>query len=101
MLTGRLAVQGVPSNELAIRFDSAIASFDATVEQLGNDVVLRVDSAVDASGAFVADGTEVIWGDHRTQIRRGEAEIWLPSNLIGNATPTVEILGLQRLATKQ
>ena len=95
-LTGRLSLQGVLSNELVIRFDSAIASFDATVERVDGDAVLRVASAVDSSGAFVADGTQVVWGDQTTQTRRGRAEIRLPSTLIGDTAPSVEILGLEQ-----
>lgn len=95
-LTGRLSLQGVLSNELVIRFDSAIASFDATVERVDGDAVLRVASAVDSSGAFVADGTQVVWGDQTTQTRRGRAEIRLPSSLIGDTAPSVEILGLEQ-----
>lgn len=95
-ITGRLSLQGMHSNELAIRFDSAIASFDAAVVRIGSDAVLRVESAVDASGAFVADGTEVVWGEQTAQTRRGAAEIRLPNNLVGNSASSVEILGLEQ-----
>ena len=97
MLTGSLSVHGVQSNEVTISFEPAIARFDATIERVDGDTVLRVESAVDSSGAFVADGTEVAWGDQRTQTRRGAAEIWLPSTLVGDSASVVEILGLEQL----
>ncbi len=95
MLTGRLEIQGVESNEITIDFASAIASFDARVEQIGADAVLRIDAAIDRDGAFVADGTEVRWGDERAQLRQGSAEIWVPADLLPTEVPAVAILGLE------
>ena len=94
-LVGFVEVQGERSNEVQIEFASAIASFDARIEQLGADAVLRIESALDPEGAFVADGTEVRWGEHNTQIRQGAAEIWLPAALVPEKLPSVEILGLE------
>ena len=92
-LRGYVEIHGVASNDVVIDFASAIASFDARVEFIGEEAVLRVDNALDPSGAFVADGTEVAWGDQRVSLRRGSAEIWIPALLV-DADATVEILGL-------
>ena len=78
---------------MAIEYATAIASFDARLEFIGEEAVLRVDNALDPSGAFVADGTEVRWGDLRASLRRGSAEIWIPASLV-DADARVEILGL-------
>lgn len=95
-LVGFVEIQGERSNEVQIEFASAIASFDARIEQVGADAVLRIDSVLDPEGAFVADGTEVRWGEHNTQIRQGAAEIWLPAALVPEELPLVEILGLEK-----
>ena len=92
-LTGYVEIHGVASNDIVIEYVSAIASFDARVEFIGEEAVLRVDNALDPSGAFVADGTEVTWGDLRASLRRGSAEIWIRASLV-DADETVEILGL-------
>ncbi len=92
-LTGYVEIHGIASNEVAIEYATAIASFDARVEFIGEEVVLRVDNALDPSGAFVADGTEVRWGDLRASLRRGSAEIWIPASFV-DADARVEILGL-------
>lgn len=97
-LTGRLEVQGQESNEISIEFTSGIASFEAELERIGDDVVLRIDDAIDPNGSFVADGTEVEWGEHVTQIRQGAAEIWLPAGLVADPVPSIEILGLEQHA---
>ena len=91
-LVGHLEIHGVASNQISIDFASAISGFDARVEFIGEEAVLRVDNALDQSGAFVADGTEVAWGDLRASLRRGSAEIWVPASLV-DAGATVEILG--------
>ena len=92
-LTGYVEIHGIASNEIAIEYATAIASFDARLEFIGEEAVLRVDNALDPSGAFVADGTEVAWGDLRASLRRGSAEIWIPASLV-DADARVEILGL-------
>lgn len=92
-LTGYLDIHGEASNTITINYASAIASFDARLEEIGEEVVLRIDNALDPSGAFVADGTEVIWGDLQASVRRGSAEIWIPTSLADTATQA-EILGL-------
>ena len=92
-LTGYVEIHGVASNDIVIDYVSAIASFDARVEFIGEEAVLRVDNALDPSGAFVADGTEVAWGDLRASLRRGSAEIWIPASLV-DADAMVGILGL-------
>lgn len=98
-LTGRLELQGQRSNEVSIDFASAIAGFDAELEAIGTDVILRVTRALDPNGAFVADGTEVQWGGYSSQIRHGGAEIRLPVSLIPDAIPSVQILGREQLPT--
>ncbi len=90
---GHLNIHGVVSNDVVIDYSSAIAGFDVRLEFIGQDAVLRVDGALDPSGAFVADGTEVTWGDHRASLRRGSTEIWVPAPLV-DANATVDILGL-------
>ena len=92
-LTGYVEIHGVASNDIVIDYVSAIANFDARVEFIGEEAVLRVDNALDPSGAFVADGTEVAWGDLRASLRRGSAEIWIPASLV-DADAMVGILGL-------
>ena len=99
-LTGHLEVQGRQSNRVSIEFSSGIAHFEAAIERIGDDVVLRVGDAVDSTGSFVADGTEVRWGEHVTQIRQGAAEVWLPAGLVADPVPGVQILGLERRATE-
>lgn len=98
-LTGHIELHGMVSNEVTIEFSSAIAGFEARIERVDSDVVLRIGPALDPDGAFVADGTEVRWGEQTTQTRRGTAEIWLPAALVPTIIPTVEILGLEQLPT--
>lgn len=92
-LTGYLDIHGVASNEVAIDYTTAITSFDARLEAIGEEIVLRVDNALDPAGAFIADGTHVTWGDQRASLSRGSAEIWVPAALADTTAP-VEILGL-------
>ena len=92
-LVGHLDIHGVASNEITVDYRSAIASFEARLEFIGEEAVLRIDNALDPSGAFVADGTQVSWGDQAASLRRGAAEIWLPAPL-APTNATVEILGL-------
>lgn len=95
-LTASVHIHGEVSNEVTIDFVSAVESYEAWLDSVGTDVVLRIDRALDQSGAFIADGTEVRWGDERTQLRHGSAEIWIPADLVGEDISTVEILGLEQ-----
>lgn len=99
-IRGYFELHGRASNEVAVTFASAIASFEAHLERVGTDVVLRVSSVLDPDAAFVADGTEVQWGDHRTQIRRGTAEIRLPEDVVAAGSPPVWILGREQQPTR-
>ena len=92
-LTGYLDIQGVASNDITIDYSTAISGFDAYVETIGEEAVLRVSNALDPSSAFIADGTEVRWGDLRGTLRHGSAEIWIPAAL-ADVDANVEILGL-------
>ena len=94
-LTGHVELHGRVSNEISIEFESAISGFEATLSQVGTDTVLRIDAALDPTGAFVADGTEVVWGEYRTQIRLGAAEIRLPAGASPESTAPIEILGTE------
>ena len=92
-LTGHVVIHGTESNDVEIDFATAIDGFDARIEFIGDEALLRIEHALDPSGAFVADGTEVTWGDLRGSVRRGSAEIWIPAALADAEAP-VEILGL-------
>ncbi len=94
-LTASLHVHGVVSNQVEIDFATAIEDFELSVERIGSDVVLRVENARDGGGAFVADGTDVSWGEARTQLRHGAGEIWVPEAFLPDELPNVEILGLE------
>jgi len=98
-ITGHLEIHGRTSNDVAIEFYPAIASFDVSLDLIGAETILRISTAVDADGAFVADGTEVRWGDYRTQIRRGDAEIRIPAGLAPTGDTPVLILGMEKKLT--
>ncbi len=95
-LTGHLELHGKASNTVAIEYASAIGHFDAHLTTVGGDTILRIQSALDVDGGFVADGTEVRWGTLSTQIRLGEAELRIPTVLVPDTVPMVEILGLEK-----
>jgi len=92
-LAGQFEIHGTTSNEIAIDYATAITGFDVRLDVIGTEAVLRVYNALDPAGAFVADGTELTWGDQRVPLRRGSAEIWVPAALV-DAAATAEILGL-------
>lgn len=92
-LVGYLDVHGVQSNEVEIDFESAISGFEVRLDTVGEETVLRVENALDPSGAFIADGTTVTWGELVGVLRRGSAEIWIPAAL-ADVNASVEILGL-------
>lgn len=94
-LTASVHVHGEVSSDITIDFASAIESYEVRLESVGPDVVLRVERALDPSGAFIADGTELRWGNEQAQLRHGAAEIWLPAALLETEIPMVEILGLE------
>ncbi len=94
LLVGHLELHGTRSNDVRIEFESAIASVDAVLDTVGTDIIVRVTAALDPNGAFIADGTDVQWGQYRTQLRHGSAAIQIPASLLPDDLPMVQILGL-------
>lgn len=93
-VTARLQVHDSVSADVEIEFGSAIAHFDAHLHSIGSDLVLRIENALDNDDAFVPDGTEVVWGEQRAQLRFGAAEIRVPKAAVPEQPQPVEVLGL-------